>query len=427
MTHSHILTGGAAMALAITGLGLGTGIDAAKAADFYKGKRLILTASASPGGGFDRYTRLLSRHIVNHIPGKPRAIVKNRTGASGMVLTNYTYNVAPKDGTFIGNVRSTAIKEAIFGNKRSRIDGRKFEYNGNLNSETSSCVFWHTSGAISLKDFYNKPLIMGASGRGGESYSYPALFNSLFDTKFKMILGYRASGLRMLAMERGEIHGECGSYTSILKFQRAKQIKSGKLRVLVLASNKADPDFAHVPNMLDQTDDPEKRKIMAFMFGPLEIARMFAAPPGTPKDRVKILRAGFDAAVKDPAFLADAKRGKLNLDPSSAAEVEKVVARLYSATPGMIKRIKKALAGKVAKRKLVYYTHTTKITKTKRKGARIYFKDRDGRKAQASVSGKRTKITVNGKKAKKSKIKKGMTCTLNFAGPYSRAKTIDCK
>jgi tripartite-type tricarboxylate transporter receptor subunit TctC len=422
MTPIRIFAGIAGLTLCLAGAAGESG-----AAEFYKGKRITLTASASPGGGFDRYTRLLSRHIVNHIPGKPRVIVKNRPGASGMVVTNYTYNVAPKDGTFIGNIRSTAIKEAILGNKRSRIDGRKFEYIGNLNSETSSCVFWHTSGAKSIKDFYTKPLIMGASGRGGESYGYPALFNSLFGTKFKMILGYRASGLRLLAMERGEIHGECGSYTSILKFQRSKQVKSGKLRVLVLASNKPDPDFAHVPNMLDQTKDPEKRKIMAFMFAPLEIARMFAAPPGTPKDRVKILRAGFDAAVKDPAFLKDAKRGKLNLNPSSAAEIEKVVARLHSVTPGMVKRIKKALSGKVAKRKLVYYTHTAKILKIKRKGARIYFKDRDGTRAQVSVSGKKTKITVGGNKAKKSKIKKGMTCTVHFAGPYSRAKSVACK
>jgi len=419
MTPIRTLAGIAGLTLCFTG--------AAGAADFYKGKRLTLVASASAGGGFDRYTRLLGRHISNHLPGQPGVIVKNRTGASGMVLANYTYNIAPKDGTFIGNVRASSLKESIFGNKRAKFDGRNYEYIGNLNAETSSCVFWHTSGAKSIKDFYTRELIMGGSGRSGESYSYPAIFNSLLGTKFKVILGYRASGLRLLAMERGEIHGECGSYTSILKFQRAKQVKSGQLRVLALASNKPDPDFAHVPNMLSQTKDPLKRKIMEFMFAPLEIARMFAAPPGTPKALVKTLRAAFDATVKDPAFLKDAKRGKLTINSSSGAEVDKVVARIYSVTPDMVVRIKKALKGKVAKRKLVYYTHTAKIKKIKRKGKRIYFKDKDGSKIQASVSGKKTKVTIGGKKVKKSKIKPGMTCSIHFAGPYSTAKTVACK
>lgn len=415
----RILTIAAGLTLCFAGAG--------SAQEFYQGKRLILEASAGAGGGFDRYTRLLARHITKYIPGKPSVIVRNRSGASGMVLVNYTYNVAPKDGTFIGNIRASALKESIFGNKRAKFDGLKFEYIGNLNAETASCVFWHTSGAASVKDFYTRELIMGGSGRSGESYSYPAIFNSLLGTKFKIIVGYRASGLRMMAMERGEIHGECGSYTSILKFRRAKVVKEGKLLVLALASNNPDPDFAHVPNMLDQTKDPMKRKIMAFMFAPLEIARMFAAPPGTPKARVKTLRAAFDAAVKDPAFLKDAKRGKLNINASSGAEVVKVVARIYSVTPEMVARIKTALEGKVAKRKLVYYTHTAKILKVRRKGGRIYFKDRDGSRAQASVSGKKTKITIGGKLAKKSKIKAGMTCTINFAGPYSRAKSLACK
>jgi hypothetical protein len=196
---------------------------------------------------------------------------------------------------------------------------------------------------------------------------------------------------------------------------------------LALASNKPDPDFAHVPNMLDQTKDPLKRKIMAFMFAPLEIARMFAVPPGTPKARIKTLRVAFDATVKDPAFLKDAKRSKLNINTSSGAEVDEVVARIYSVTPEMVARINKALKGKVAKRKLVYYTHTAKIKKVKRKGGRIYFKDKDGSNIQASVNGKKTKITIGGKKAKRSKIKPGMTCTIHFAGPYSSAKTIACK
>jgi tripartite-type tricarboxylate transporter receptor subunit TctC len=423
MEAKRILSAGVAGLIFCIASAAGT----AGAEDFYKGKRLTIVASAGPGGGFDLYARLLGRHIAKFIPGTPSVINQNRTGASGIVLANYTYNIAPKDGTFIGNVRASALKDSILGNKRTKFEGRKFEFIGNLNAETSSCVFWHTSPAKSVRDFYTTELVMGGSGRGGESYSYPKLTNSLLGTKFKIILGYRASGLRKLAMERGEIHGECGSYTSILKFQRAREIKTGKLKVLMIGSNKPDPEFAHVPNMLDLTKDPEKRKIMSFMLTPLEIARMFAAPPGTPKDRVQILRTAFDAAVKDLAFLEDARRGKLNLDTASGAEVEKVVARLYSVTPDLINRVKAALAGRVAERKLVYYTHTAKIDKVRRKGGRIYFKDRDGSNVQASVDGKKTEISIAGKKAKRSMIKAGMTCAVHFAGPYSDAKSVACE
>ncbi len=122
MGSNRILAGFAGLTLCIAGAA-GT----AEAEEFYKGKRLTLTVGGTPGGGFDRYTRLLGRHIVNHIPGNPRVIVKYRPGASGMVLTNYTYNIAPKDGTFIGNIRASALKESILGNKRAKFDGKKFE------------------------------------------------------------------------------------------------------------------------------------------------------------------------------------------------------------------------------------------------------------------------------------------------------------
>jgi tripartite-type tricarboxylate transporter receptor subunit TctC len=410
---------------ALSGLLIGA-LGPVEAAEFYKGKRLTLIASGGAGGGYDNYTRLLGRHLPGHIPGKPGVKVQNMNAAGGLVLANYTYNKAPKDGTFLGNIRPSVLFEQLFGNKQAKFDGRKFQYVGNMNEDTDACLVWHKTGATSIKDFYTRELIMGGSGRSAMSFSFPAVFNAILGTKFKIILGYRGTPVRILSMERGELHGACGLTTTTIKARLGRQLKEGKIRVLAIAGNNPDPAFKHVPNMLDQAKGPEDRAALKFLFSQMQVARMFAAPPGTPKDRVAILRKAFAAAMKDPAFIKDAKRTKTDVVWSTGTSASKVVDGLYASDPEVVARVSAALKAKAAKRKLTYYTVKTKILKTKRKGGRIYFKEKDKR-VQASVSGKKTKVTIGGKKAKKSKIKKGMTCAINFAGPYTRAKKVDCE
>lgn len=400
--------------------------SAASAADFYKGKRLTLVASGGAGGGYDNYTRLLGRHFPNHIPGKPSVKVQNMNAAGGLVLANFTYNKAPRDGTFLGNIRPSVLFEQLFRNKAVKFDGRKFEYVGNMNEDTDACLVWHATDLKSVKDFYRREIITSGNSRAAMSFSFPAVFNAVLGTRFKIILGYRGTPVRILAMERGEVEATCGLTTTTIKARLGKQLKEGKIRVLAVSGNNPDPDFKHLPNMLNEAKTPEDRAALKFLFSQMQVARMFAAPPGTPKSRIALLRKAFTATMKDPAFQKDAKRTHTDILWSTGAATVKVVKGLYASDPKVVARIRTALKAKVTRRKLVYRTVKARIDAVKRKGGRIYFTD-GGKKVQASVSGKRTKITIAGKKAKRSKIKAGMNCAINYAGPYTRAKAVDCK
>ena len=410
--------------VALSGIPFGI-LGPAEASEFYKGKRITLVASGSVGGGYDNYTRLLSRHLPNHIPGKPGTRVQNLNAAGGMVLANYTYNKAKKDGTYIANIRTSVLFEELFGNKAVQFDGRKFNFIGNLNEDTDACLVWHKTGATSIKDFYTRELITSGNSRASMSFSFPAAYNAVLGTKFKIILGYRGTPARILAMERGEIEATCGLTTTTIKARLPQKLKEGKILILAIAGNNPDPDFKHIPNMLDQAKSPEDRAALKFLFSQMQVARIFAVPPGTPKGRVALLRKAFTAAMKDPAFVKDAKRTRTDTVWSSAAAVTKVVASLYASDPEIVARVKAALTAKAAKRKLTYRTVKAKILRTKRKGGRIYFKD-GGKKVQASVSGKRTKVTIAGKKSKKSKIKTGMSCAIKYAGSFTGAKIVAC-
>jgi len=398
----------------------------AGAQDFFKGKRITLAASGSAGGGYDNYARLLGRHYPKHIPGNPRARVQNMNAAGGIVLANYTYSKAPKDGTFLGNIRPSVLFEQLFGNKAVKFDGRKFEYVGNMNEDTDACLVWHTTGATSVKAFFTRDFITSGNSRSAMSFSFPAAFNAVLGTRFKIILGYAGTPARILAMERGEIEATCGLTTTTIKARLGNVLKSGKIRVLAVAGNNPDPDFKHLPNMLDQAKNAEDRAALKFLFSQMQVARMFAAAPGTPKARIAVLRKAFTATMQDPAFVKDANRTRTDVKWSTGADTDKVVKALYASDPEVVARISSALKAPAAKRKLVYRTVSTKIAAVKRRGGRIYFLD-GGEKVQASVSGKRTKITIAGKKAKRSAVKTGMTCDVNYAGSYTRAKSIACK
>jgi len=398
----------------------------AGAQDFFKGKRITLVASGGAGGGYDNYARLLGRHFPKHIPGKPRARVQNMNAAGGMVLANYTYTKAPKDGTYLGNIRPSVLFEQLFGNKAVKFDGPKFEYIGNMNEDTDACLVWHTTGATSVKDFFTRDFITSGNSRSAMSFSFPAVFNAVLGTRFKIILGYAGTPSRILAMERGEVEATCGLTTTTIKARLGQVLKEGKIRVLAVAGNNPDPDFKHLPNMLNQAKNAEDRAALKFLFSQMQVARMFAAPPGTPKERVELLRKAFVATMKDAAFLKDATRTRTDVQWSTGAASAKIVNELYASNPNVVARVRDALKAKASKRKLVYRTVSAKIDSVKRKGGRIYFMD-GGKNVQASVSGRGTKITIAGKKAKRSAVKAGMTCDINYAGSYTRAKAIDCK
>jgi tripartite-type tricarboxylate transporter receptor subunit TctC len=313
------------------------------AADFYAGRTLTMTASSDPGGGYDSYTRLLGRHIARHIPGNPVIVVQNEPGGGGLRAAQFIYAVADKDGTRIGNLRASNMLDSILGIRGGEIDPRKYEWLGNMASDTDMCSFWHTTGVRTVDDLRNKEVIVGASGKGAQNYSFPNAINKHLGTKMKIILGYKGAADRILALERGELTGNCGINSSTLVSSWPQLIQDGKIVPVVQSGLKPYSAFPNVPLTQSFAKSDEERQILVTIFSQMEIARIFAAPPGTPADRVKILRTAFTDAIKDPALIAEAEKARLDLDLGSGDEVAKVIADMSNLSPEMKQQVRSAI------------------------------------------------------------------------------------
>jgi tripartite-type tricarboxylate transporter receptor subunit TctC len=301
----------------------------AGAADFYAGKTLAITVSSDTGGGYDTYSRLLSRHLADHVPGAPTVIVQNMPGGGGLRSAQHLYEVAPKDGTTLGNVRASNVLDAALG-IRGGFDPSKFEWVGNMASDTDVCSFWHTSGIHTFDDLRRKEVIVGASGKSAQNFSFPNAINHILGTKMKIVLGYKGAADRILALERGELQGNCGMNASTLTSSWPQLLANGNLIAVTQSGMKPYPALPNVPMTQSFAKTDEQRKLLDTIFGQMEISRIYAFPPGTPAERVALMRTSFMETLKDPGLIADAKHVKVDLDPQAGDSVAKVVAGLMA-------------------------------------------------------------------------------------------------
>lgn len=316
------------------------------AASFYKSHKLTLGAPSNAGGGYDTYMRLLSRHIGKYIPGEPTVIVQNVPAGGGMALANQLYNTSPKDGSYIGMIRGTVIQEHVYKNPQALFDGRKFIWIGNMNSDYDACIMWAASGVKTIDDFYKREVIVGASGVGAQSYSFPVVYRELLGMKFKVISGYPGTPERLLAMERGELTGACGITTTTFRSVLGQPAQEGKILLVAQAGSQKDPMYPDVPNILDQAKTPEIRQALEFLFVPLGLGRPLAVPPGTPKDRVAVLGKASAQAMHDAGFLEEAKKLKVDIEPMDGAATAKMVGQLYDTPASVVARLQAALGSK---------------------------------------------------------------------------------
>ncbi|MGE5539015.1 MAG: Bug family tripartite tricarboxylate transporter substrate binding protein [Gemmatimonas sp.] len=346
------MTFGFARALRVTGSTMvavtvaagATSVASAQSPDFFKSHKLTLGVPSNAGGGYDTYTRLLSRHMAKHIPGNPTIVVQNVPAGGGMALANQVYNTVPKDGSYLGMIRGTVIQEQVYKNPQALFDGRKFVWIGNMNSDYDACITWAASGVKTIDDLYKREVIVGASGAGAQSYSFPIVYNELLGTKFKVISGYPGTPERLVAMERGELHGACGITTSTFRAVLAQPYKDGKVVLVAQAGSSKDPAYPDVPNMLDQAKSPEARQALEFLFVPLGLGRPFAGPPEMPVDRTALLRKAFDDSMKDPDLLADAKKVQVDIEPMNAEQSAKMVQQLFETPAAVVAKLQAALA-----------------------------------------------------------------------------------
>ena len=296
----------------------------AEAADFYQGKTIRLVVASAPGGGYDNYARTFAQHLKKHIPGDPTIVIQNMPGAGGMVATNWLFNVASKDGLTFGLIQRGVPFHPYFGEKRAQFVPTEFNWLGSFNSETSVLSVWNTSKVRTFKDAFTQTAVMGGSGPN-DSETHPSLMNNTLGTKFKIAGGYKSNTDVMLAMERGEVEGLGGSWSS-LKALRGHWLRDKQVNVIVQVGREKHPDLSQVPMIDEFVKQPEHKLMWNVMVAIGTLGRPLVAPPGAPAELVKILRAGFDATMKDPEYLAEMQRSRRELEPVGGPEIERMLA-----------------------------------------------------------------------------------------------------
>jgi tripartite-type tricarboxylate transporter receptor subunit TctC len=337
----------AAAAVAVATLLLTAMAQAQSPADFYKGRNVELYIGYSVGGGYDLYARVLARHIGRHIPGNPTVMVKNMEGAGSLRLANWLYRVAPKDGTTFGIIGRGTGFDPILGQQAAAFDGTKFTWIGSGNHEVSVCVSYEGHGGIAtFDDLRTKEMTVGGTGASADTDQFPRVVNGVLGTHMKVVSGYPGGNDIVLAMERGELQGRCGWSWSSVKATHGAWIAEKRLNILVQLSLHKHPDLPDVPLVVDLATTDEQRQILQLIFARQVMGRPFLAPPGIPADRAAALRKAFMDTMTDPAFITDADKSQLEVNPVAGDEVQKLVAEIYQTPPAVAKKAAALLAAK---------------------------------------------------------------------------------
>ncbi len=317
------------------------------AAAFYKGKSVTLLVGSTPGGGYDTYARLIQRHMSKHMPGNPNVIVSNMPGAGSNVAANYIYNVAPKDGTFVGVLYGGAPLEPLIGQAPVQHDPSKSQYIGSANNDVYVCVGRKDANVASFEDLFQKEFLVGA-GNNSSTSDFPSVLNAALGTKFKLVLGYPGSREIGLAVDKNEVSGACGLAWPSVSVTNSGWFDGPNPTMRVLAQTHvrghADLNARGVPNAMSFAKTDEQRAMLEFFFSQEVFGRPYVVAPEVPKERVEALRKGFWETLQDPELRADAKKANLEVDPVPGDEVAKLIANAYAAPKDIVARVKKALS-----------------------------------------------------------------------------------
>ena len=310
----------------------------AQAGPSLAGKTVQMLIGFGAGGGYDLWGRVVARHIGKHLPGNPTVVPQNMPGAGSFVAANNIYNLAPKDGTVMGIIARDAALGPITGAAGARFDPTKITWLGTPTTETNVCIAMTTAKVQSLADLYSKELIVGDTGVGTGTHSYPKALSVLLRMKFKIIAGFPSSSDVFLAMERGEVDGICESLDSV-SGKRPDWIPSHKVRILFQGGATPNPQLEGVPFVADLAKNPDDRKAIEFLYAGQGIGRPFVAPPDMPADRTKMLRDAFADTMKDAEFRDDAKRNMLDVEPEDGAHLAALINKIYATPKPIVDKI----------------------------------------------------------------------------------------
>ena len=305
---------------------------------FYKGKQIVMLIASGVGGGYDTYARALARYMPKYIPGNPTIVPKNVPGAGGLIAANTLYNNTAADGLSFAALTNGVAMDPLFGERAARFDAQKLAWLGSMGKLENICVTWQGSPITRIEQAKTREVPVSASGATGNSAIMPKIVNQFLGTKFKVIGGYTEGSGVTLALERREVDGVCGLSYSTLRTMRPDWFRDKKLNIILQIGLHKLKDLPDVPSAIDLVSDPDSKKVLELILIRQEMGRPFALPPGTPQNRVAILRSAFEAALKDPAFLAEAGKLQLEIDPLTGREIEGLLKTAYSAPKPIVAR-----------------------------------------------------------------------------------------
>ncbi|MFB3121110.1 MAG: Bug family tripartite tricarboxylate transporter substrate binding protein [Candidatus Binatia bacterium] len=325
-------------------------VDSASAQEplYYKGKTVRFIVAYSAGGSFDTITRAIARHIGKHIPGNPKTTVENMTGAGGIIAANYLFNKTKPDGLTIGNWIGSLVFQQIFGKKSIEFDARRFEWVGVPAVDHPVCALTEASGVTKLDKWLSskKSIKIGGIGPGGTASDVPRILKAALGLPIKVIDGYKGPAKIGLAAKAGEIAGGCWGWRSI-KVTWRKGIESGKVHPVLQVNPKRHPDLQKVPNAIELAKTDQARQLIKVgIHDQAALTRLYSLPPGTPKERVKILQKAFVDTMSDPEFLAETKNFNLEIKPKSGEEVKEIVDGFFKMDTAVLSRLKEIIVYK---------------------------------------------------------------------------------
>jgi len=335
------LWAGAAVCLSFY-LSAGTA-DAEAVAEFYRGRTVTIAAATGAGSAYGIHGRLLAEEIAKHIPGNPNVVMQFMPGGGGSKQANYVYNVAPRDGSYIGfPLKYIAVNQKL-GRPGLKYDAAKFGYIGSLGPINSVvAILKDKAPATTFDGAMKTEIVMGSTGKSSETFITPTLMNNLLGTRFKIVSGYNGMKDITLAMERGEVHGRAGSWESV-KAGDASWLKEKRVSLIALSGLTRNWDLPDLPTLIELAKGPDEKAVLTFFGAGNAVGWLFIAPPGVPAERLAALRTAFDKATANPAYQARVKARRLDIRPIAGTEVRKLIDGTLAATPDTMARVKAAM------------------------------------------------------------------------------------
>lgn len=308
---------------------------------FYKGKTIVTIVSTAPGGSYDLVARTVARYLPNYIAGAPTVIVQNMPGGGGKTMSNYLYNIAPKDGTTIGILNETLGLDQIL-TDNSYYNTARFEWLGRVSTTTTLIMVYKNAPVHSLADIKTTQTLFAGQGKSSQTYMLPTLMRTLLGFKTKVVMGYSSAPEIFAAMERGEVNGRTGDMNALVA-SHPQWATDGTIQFLGEFSFADKPSRPGLPLLMPMAPDEKSRAILELVGSFMQFGYPYAAPPGTPAARLAMLRIALAAVLRDPAFLADMKRMRLTVAPQSPEYLAKIAGKFADVSPDLVSAMKKAL------------------------------------------------------------------------------------